>query len=185
MTVTRNDAQSALHDVERARRHTLTLLRYRLSSPYLVLWGALWLVAGGIGALSPDMAGIGWLVVDAVGILGTGCLITVQARRYEENPGMFRYIATIGVVAAFIAMTLMVFSPVSASQVQMLITLLVATAYMIAGCWHGTRFAIVGAVLATLAIGFFHLTPDHLPTIVPFLGGGALVFGGLWMRRAW
>ena len=185
MTVTRDDAESALHDVECAKRHTLTLFQYRLASPFLLLWGVLWIVAGGVGSLFPDMIGIGWLVADTVGILGTAYLIAGQARRYGNDPRMLRYAATAGVVAAFIAMTLMVFAPVSPVQVQMLITLLVATVYLIAGCWNGARFAMVGAVLAVLAIGFFHLAPAYLPTIVPFLGGGALVVGGLWMRRAW
>ena len=89
MTVTRNDAATALHDVDSARRHSLTLFKYGLAGPYLLLWGVLWIVA------------------DAV-----------------------------------------------------------------------------GAGLAALALGLFHLTPAHVPLMVPVLGGGALILGGLWMRSA-
>ena len=39
MTVTRNDAATALHDVDSARRHSLTLFQYGLAGPYLLLWG--------------------------------------------------------------------------------------------------------------------------------------------------
>ena len=42
-----------------------------------------------------------------------------------------------------------------------------------------------GSVVATLAAGAFHLAPAHLPLIVSILGGGALILGGLWMRRIW
>ena len=37
MTVTRNDAATALHDVDSARRHSLTLFKYGLAGPYLLL----------------------------------------------------------------------------------------------------------------------------------------------------
>ena len=50
MTVTRNDAATALHDVDSARRHSLTLFKYGLAGPYLLLWGVLWIVAGAVGA---------------------------------------------------------------------------------------------------------------------------------------
>ena len=188
MTVTRDEAASRLHDIDTARRHSRTLFQYGLASPYLLLWGALWIVAGVIGAFSPNDAGIGWLIVDIIGFVGTGYLVASQARRYDEGGGrvrMVRWLGTAAVLAAFVAMTLMVFAPVTGVEVQTLITMLVAAAYMVAGCWVGFRYAVVGAVLAALSVGVFHLAPAHLPLIVPLLGGGALILGGLWMRRSW
>lgn len=187
MTVTRNDAATALHDVDSARRHSLTLFKYGLAGPYLLLWGVLWIVAGAVGALSPDNAGIGWLVVDIVGFAGTGYLIAIQSRRYGEGDGrnrLFRSVATGAVLVAFVALTLSVFAPVSDVEVLMLITMVVAAIYAVAGCWMGARYAVVGAGLAALALGLFHLTPAHVPLMVPVLGGGALILGGLWMRSA-
>ena len=32
--------------------------------------------------------------------------------------------------------------------------------------------------------GLYHLAPAHVPLMVPVLGGGALILGGLWMRSA-
>ena len=187
MTVTRNDAATALHDVDLARRHSLTLFKYGLAGPYLLLWGVLWIVAGAVGALSPDNAGIGWLVVDIVGFAGTGYLIAIQSRRYGEGDArnrLFRSVATGAVLVAFVALTLSVFAPVSDVEVLMLITMVVAAIYAVAGCWMGARYAVVGAGLAALALGLFHLTPAHVPLMVPVLGGGALILGGLWMRSA-
>ena len=187
MTVTRYDAATALHDVDSARRHSLTLFKYGLAGPYLLLWGVLWIVAGAVGALSPDNAGIGWLVVDIVGFAGTGCLIAIQSRRYGEGDArnrLFRSVATGAVLVAFVALTLSVFAPVSDVEVLMLITMVVAAIYAVAGCWMGARYAVVGVGLAALALGLFHLTPAHVPLMVPVLGGGALILGGLWMRSA-
>ena len=187
MTVNKDDALSALHDVESAERRSRTLFHYELASPYILLWGVLWIVAGAVGALSPANAGLGWAAVDIVGLAGTGYLVATQARRYGKGGGRIgfvRWLGTVAVLAAFVGLTLMVFAPVSSIEVLMLITLLVAAAYSIAGCWMGLRYAVVGLAVAALAVGVFHLAPAQLPLIVPFIGGGALVLGGLWMRRA-
>ena len=89
-------------------------------------------------------------------------------------------------LAAFVGLTLMVFAPVSyfSDEVLMLITLVVAAVYAVAGCWVGVRYAVVGVALASLAVGVFHLAPEQLPLVVPFVGGGALILGGFWFRRA-
>ena len=187
MSVSKDDALSALHDIEAAERHSQTLFGYGLTSPYLLLWGVLWIVAGVAGAVSLANAGIVWGVVDIVGLLGTAYLIVRHARRCGERSDrihLVRYVGSAAVIAAFIGLTLMTFAPVTGAEVLILFTLLVATGYAIAGCWIGLRYAVVGVALGGLAVGVFVLAPAHLHLIVPFVGGGALILGGLWMRRA-
>ena len=186
MAVTREEAASRLHDVDTARRRSLTLFNYGMASPYLLLWGGLWIAAGAVAAASPANAGVGWLAVDAVGLAGTFYLVARQSRRDPDRSmrlGMFRFVGAAVVLAAFITLTFRVFAPVTGVQVQTFITLLVAAAYALTGCWLGLRYAVVGAALAALAAGAFHLAPAQLPLIVSLLGGGALVAGGVWMRR--
>ena len=81
MTVSKDDALSALHEIESAERRSQTLFGYGLTSPYMVLWGVLWIVAGAGAAVSVANAGIVWGVVDIVGLLGTAWLIVRHARR--------------------------------------------------------------------------------------------------------
>ena len=187
MTVTRDDAASALRDIDRAERRSLTLFNYTAGSPYLLLWGPLWIVAGAVGALSPGNAGIGWAAVDAIGLIGTAYLVVAQSRRFGEDggrTGTYRFLAAAVVLAAFIALTLAVFAPVSGVEIQTFIVLLVAAAYALVGCWFGLRFAVVGAALSGLAVGALYHAPAHAAYIVPCLGGGALILAGLWMRWA-
>ena len=114
-------------------------------------------------------------------------LVVRYARRSgnrDDRVRLLRYLGTFAVLAAFVGLTLMVFAPVSSDEVLMLITLVVAAVYAVAGCWVGVRYAVVGVALAGLAVGVFHLAPEQLPLVVPFVGGGALILGGFWFRRA-
>ena len=186
MNVTKTDAETALRDADRAAEHSQTLFHYEIASPYLLLWGILWIVAGMIGAISPENTGMGWLIVDTIGIIATGYLVTSDARRIDKdnvrNEGL-RYGATVIVLTAFITMTFVVFAPVSGVEVQTFITILVAAIYMILGFWTGYRLAVIGTVLTVLVVSAFFYTPSQFPLMVSILGGGALILGGLWMRR--
>jgi len=46
MSMSKDEASSALHDIEATERRSRTLFGYGVASPYLLLWGALWIVAG-------------------------------------------------------------------------------------------------------------------------------------------
>ena len=187
MSVSKDDASSALHDIEVAERRSQTLFAYSLASPYLLLWGALWIIAGVVGAVSPADSGIVWGSVDIVGLLGTAYLIVRHARRCGERSDrihLLRYVGSAAALGAFIGLTLMVFAPVKGGNVLMLFTLVAAAGYVVAGCWMGLRYAVVGVALGGLAVGVFLLAPAYLNLIVPFAGGAALILGGLWMRRA-
>lgn len=190
MTVTRDDAAAALRNIDTAERRAQTAFGYRSGAPYLLLWGAVWIAAGAVGVLSPRNAGLGWLAADIAGLIGTAYLVATQARRCSADGaraargGTIRFVAMAAILAAFIALTFSLFAPVSGVAVQTFIVLLVAAAYATLGCWFGLRFAAVGAALAALAAGAFHLAPAHAALIVPLLGGGALILAGLWMRRA-
>ena len=187
MSVSKDDALSALHDVEATEHRSRTLFNYSLASPYLLMWGVLWLIAGTIGAVSPAHVGIGWSAVDIVGLVGNACLIVIHVRRCgqrRDRMRLLRYVGMIAALAAFIGLTLMVFAPVTGVEVLMLFTLVVAVGFAIAGCWEGLRYAVIGVALGGLAVGVFLLAPAYLNLIVPFVGGGALILGGLWMWRA-
>lgn len=187
MTITKNDADAALRDAGAASEQSLTLFNYEMASPYLLLWGTLWVIAGIVAMLSPQHTDLGWLVVVTIGIIANGYLVAGDARRFpkdrERNEGL-RFGATVAVLTAFLSMTFVVFAPVSGVEIQTFISLLIASLYMIFGFWTGIRLSVIGAVLAVLVASAFFYTPAQFPLMVSILGGGALILGGLWMRRA-
>ena len=187
MNITKNDAKSALHAAGKSEEYSLTLYHYEMASPYLLLWGILWIIAGIISALSPDNTKMAWLIVDTVGIVVTGYLVVGDARRFDKynaRSEWLRFMAAVVVLVLFIAATLAIFSPVSDIQIQSFITMLIAMIYMILGFWTGYRLTVIGAVLACLVTGTLIYTPSQLPLTISVLGGTALILGGLWMRRA-
>ncbi len=193
MNVSRIDAEAALQDVDSAKRQSRTHVGYQFGSLALLLWGALWIVAGSVSALWPDAAGVGWIVVDVIGTAAMGYLVLRNARRFPGYgaSGVFRlpaqairFVGTAVVLGAFGAMVGLIFRPLSATEIMAFITTVVAAIYMVAGLWVGLRLFAIGAVLAALVVSAFLIAPVQLPLIVSFLGGSALVLGGLWMRWA-
>ena len=187
MNITKDDAAAALRDAGKAGAHSQTLFNYEMASPYLLLWGMLWIIAGIVGVFSPQHTDLAWLVVVTVGIVANGYLVASDARRFDSasvrREGI-RYGASVAVLAVFLTMTFTVFAPVSSIEIQTFITILVASIYMILGLWTGYRLSVIGAVLAVLVFFAFFYTPAQFPLMVSMLGGGSIILGGLWMRRA-
>ena len=187
MSITKNEAETALRDAEKAEEHSLTLHHYEVASPYLLLWGVIWIIAGTISVISPENAGAGWLIADTIGIVATGYLVARDAQRFTKHTARsegLRYMAAVVVITMFLAMTFTIFNPVSGIQIQSFITVLIAAIYMIMGLWTGYRLTVIGAILAVLVVSALFLAPAQFPLMVSILGGGTLIAGGLWMRRA-
>ena len=187
MNITKNDAEAALRDVGETGEYSQTLFHYQITSPYLLLWGVLWIIAGIVSVISPQNTGIGWLVVVTIGIIANGYLVASDARRFAESNirrESLRYVAAVAVLTGFLTMTFVVFAPVSAVEIQTFITILIASIYMILGFWTGKLLSVVGADLAILVVIAYFFLPAYYPLIVSILGGAALIAGGLLMRKA-
>ena len=187
MSITKNEAETALRDAEEAKERSLTLFGYEMASPYLLLWGVLWITAGIVSVISPQNTGIGWLVVVTIGIIANGYLVASDARRFAESNirrESLRYVAAVAVLTGFLTMTFVVFAPVSGVEIQTFITILIASIYMILGLWTGKLLSAVGADLAILVVIAYFFLPAYYPLIVSILGGAALIAGGLLMRKA-
>ena len=193
MNVSRVDARAALQDVDAASRRSRTHVGYQFASLALLVWGALWIIAGSISALWADAAGVAWIVVDVIGTVAMGYLVLRHARRFagDEAPSVFRpsaqairFVAAAAILAGFGAMMGLILGPMSATEIMAFIAILIAAIYMVIGLWTGLRLFAIGAVLAALVVGAFLIAPVQLPLIVSLLGGAALILGGLWMRWA-
>lgn len=177
MPVSPQDAAHALRQVERAEARSAALLGYQRGSPHLILWGLLWAVGYGLCDYAPMRAWTIWAIVVTVGLLGS-VLISRGARP------RWRFVAVAAVLIVFCLAIWTVSAPLSGRMVAVVIPLVVAAGYTVLGLWCGTRYVIAGLTLAALTLLGFFVLPAYFLLWMAVVGGGALVAGGIWLRKA-
>jgi hypothetical protein len=93
-----------------------------------------------------------------------------------------RMLACFLAIFGFVAATYAVFGHVGWKQQASFVPLLCALFYVLLGLWAGTRYVVTGIAVAALTLGGFFYLPAHFLLWMAFVGGGALILAGLWMR---
>ncbi len=100
-------------------------------------------------------------------------------RRYR-----FRFLGLAAVAGLMIFGTALIMQP-QGIEMGAFIPLLVASVYIGVGLWGaGSRYVVIGATLAVLALCGYLMLRDHFLLLMAFAGGGALILTGLWLRNA-
>ena len=181
MPISPKQASEALSDIASAEGRSATIFRYRLSAPYLLLWGALWVVGFSLSDFYPAQVPIVWLCVTLIGIAGS---IAVSLRAEGVGRAVAWRCAGVGItITAFVFATVIVLRLRNADQISALAALIVAMAYVLIGLWIGARFVITGIVVGALTVAGSFLFSAHFSLWMAAVGGGALIFAGLWLRQ--
>jgi hypothetical protein len=193
MNVSRDEAALALEEIGRAGSRMRRLSVYADMAPMFVLWGLIWLAANLTTEFAPQLAGRAWMVGVLVGTPLTLLLTIRQARRagarIRQEGGDGRALggrfALLGATAmGFFAAIVAIVGPLDPRQTDAFISLFFAAGYAFGGIWGGWRLYITGAA-AALAIVFGYLElQQHFFLWMGLAGGGALIAGGLWLRKA-
>jgi len=192
MNVSREEAAAALDTIDAAGARLKTVRFYAEFSPFLLLWGVIWLVANVVSELWPAHGGTAWLTGISFGLAFTLYLTIRNARRWQcmrpesraEGRAIGRRAALLGITlwTYFPAMTLLM-GPFSPRQTNAFISITVAFAYMISGAFMGWRIFAIGLVTAAAILYGFHFIDAHFQLWMAFVGGGSLIAGGLWLRK--
>lgn len=169
-----HDALQSLNSVSDARRAAHRLRHYGDASSILIAWGLAWLFGFGAQQMIPDLAHIVWTVA-WIGALGWS--VTRPRKAYDG-----RAMASWTVAILFIAITIVV-TGADLRLAAMLFALALAASYAAIGIWTGIRFLLLGCAVLLAACAGWWLFPQALFAILAIGGGGALIFGGLWLRR--
>jgi hypothetical protein len=180
MTVTPQDAARALKDVEQVAGRSSTLRNYRAASPTLILWGLVWIVVNVCCDRWPEQAGLLWAVGDLCGFGGSAVIGFRLAGRERQN---WRGLATLALAMATAAAAVFLLHVRSVAAVTALISLVVGGAYMVWGVWRGLRLFALGLFIAAVSLGAGLMQPPHFYLWMAGAAGGALILGGLWLRR--
>ena len=183
MSLSRDEAENSLRDINRATRLSFEAYGYKSAAPFLILWGALWAIGYGVTDLWPAKSGWTWLGVVVFGFVASA-LLGARAGNGSKPRFSWRIAATALVVCAFISATFAILGPINGAQVGAFIPLLIALVYSVMGIWMGFRFLIAGLLVGALTLGGYFYLHEHFALWMACVGGGTLIATGLWLRRA-
>jgi hypothetical protein len=195
MVVDAQEATRALADIEAVKGRMSALKYYRNAGPYFILWGCVWLIGdGAIEFTSAAIANWIWLGLIILGVAGSVLIGARQgARSKRESPAAakagdriwVRSMLIAVLVFAFIWTTMAIFGGATGRQFTAFISITIGFVYMATGlaAW-AWRVFFLGAVVAGLTmIGYLWLAA-HFFLWMSLVGGGALIVGGLLIRKA-
>ncbi|QIG81645.1 hypothetical protein [Stakelama tenebrarum] len=179
----RSEAANALHEVDRARRRSGALRGYAHAGSTVIVWGVIWLLCNLATYFIKD-GNLSWMIGIPVGVLWSVAR-PYFARSERPEPADLRIPFSIFAALGFLGLVMTVTdAAASYAQQNVLISLLVAVAYVLLGIWTGLRFALLGLALTlVICLGWFAF-PATLLLWLGLGGGGALILGGIWLARA-
>jgi hypothetical protein len=190
MSITRAEAATALRDVEETTARTYEMRGYRYASPHLILWGSIWALGYTLmGVLPQAQWGWVWIPLDLAGFCGS--LAIANRGKAGRLPGGEAHgagrgplVVTLLFGALFIGAVYAVFAPSTPEPYLVFPPLLLGLVYVAAGSWKMRRLAWIGGAVFLLTLAGYLLLKPWLAFWIAAVGGGGLLLGGLWLRKA-
>lgn len=183
MVIERDDAARALAEAQRAAGRTADVINYRYASPYLLLWGLVWLVGNLVSQFLPAWSGPVWMGGVALGVAGS-VLIGVRIGGRDGRRGGGAASLMISLAFAAFGIGVSVVAPFQSwAQSEAFFCLAVGAAYIVMGAFIGWRIAAVGVVVMAVTLGGWLYARDQFFLWMALAGGGGLLLGGFWLRK--
>ncbi len=185
MTVDPNEATALLKGVEGVEKRTREFLVYARAGDYMILWGVLWAVGYAAENWAGHHAGDIWLTLDAIGIAGTCFIIWRTTRRIEPGRRRFvfvRPLISVLVMMGFGTLWIRLADFGFREQAAFWPTLCGALLFCF-GLWAGRTLCVAAAAIIALTMGGYFYAGSWFDLWLAVTCGGALILGGLWLRR--
>jgi hypothetical protein len=190
MEIDKSEAALALAAIDAAGARSIQLQRYRRFAPFLILWGAIWLLANSVSDLAPAESGTAWLALTLLGAAASGWLgrrqhaaatdgSTPRTRTYQG----WRWMLCFLVIIAFQVAAIAVLPPADGRQQDTFFSMFWTFLYMAIGAWAGWRLFTIGLAATLLILLGYYGVHSHYFLYMGCVSGGALMAGGLWLRR--
>ncbi len=182
MSLTPNEAADALRDIETTAKRSGEAFGYRMSAPFLMIWGMVWIVGYTGTDITARYAGLVWMCAIVGGTIASALVgRAIGPGRARQG---WRYAALTAIIWLFLFGTYAVMGPISGRQQGAFVPLLIAAIYAGFGLWIGARYVVTGIAVAALTLfGFFYVR-EHFNLYMAAVGGGGLVLVGIWLRSA-
>lgn len=184
MSIDRQEAATALSDIDFIVRRVRQSRIYHLASLNMIAWGVL-VFAGYAGSyLWPRSAGNLWTAVYAVGIVGSFVISRFDHARGGIRTFDGKVLTAFLLFVAFGVFCTNVLGHFTPRQLSTFWPIYFMLVYTIAGLWAGYAFVAIGtSITALILIGYFFVG-GAFDLWMAFVDGGGLLLGGLWMRRS-
>ena len=193
MDISEKEAQDSLEQIQTVVNHTRRTIASSYTSPLLILWGLIWIIAFMGTHFSIAGAYYIWTVLNSIGVV---CTFMICLRQfYTANPTKIasakkfclRIFLFWGLLFAYIFIWLCVIKPYNGIQLNVFICTVIMFAYVVKGlwleCYHLVWLGLV--VTCTTLIGFYLIPPDYYCLWMASTGGGAILGTGLYIRIFW
>lgn len=187
MTMNPQDAAAALSEVEQTQWRSARSLGYRIASSHMILWGGIWALGYGLMAALPTEAWWKiWLPADVVGVAAS-MWIGLQRNRGGRNPAAardtWRSLALSVFAGLFLGAVYFLFQPRTVEVYLVFPAVVLGGLYTCIGLFRMPRFLAIGIwIFAAATIGHLWLQPLLIAWLAGSVGG-AMILGGLWLRR--
>jgi hypothetical protein len=190
MNIGKSEAALALAAIDTAGARSTQLQRYRRFAPFLILWGAIWLLANTVSDLAPAESGTVWLALTLLGAAASFWLGRRQHAAGAEGGALrtrlghsWRWMLCFFVIIAFQVTAIAVLPPMDGRQQSSFMSMFWTFLYMAIGAWAGWRLFIIGLAATLLILLGYYGVHTHYFLYMGCVSGGALIAGGLWLRR--
>jgi hypothetical protein len=190
MNIDKNEAALSLAAIDAAGARSTQLQRYRRFAPYLILWGAIWLLANTVSDLAPVQSGTAWLALTLLGASASYWLGRRQHTASAEDstartgPGQgWRWMLCFLVIVAFQVAAIAVLPPSDGRQQDTFFSMFWTFLYMAIGAWTGWRLFTIGLAATLLILLGYYGVHSHYFLYMGCVSGGALMAGGMWLRH--
>lgn len=181
----REAASASLRDVARAEQRTVEAIVYGRSGAVLILWGVTTAAAYVATQFYPMSARVVWPLTWCLSFAVTFVLLTRRMRGVGGSASAlpWRIISAQAAFVVFGCLTIWILGPLDGRQLDAFWPLLFMLGYVLAGLWVGRFFLWCGMFVGALTITGYWLGGDWFSLWMAVVCGGALILGGLWLRR--
>ncbi len=191
-TITQEEARDALADIDQVARQTRRAVAGSELGTNLLLWGAVWILGFTLSYLSPRNSGRIWMVLSALGIVGTvgagirhhrkGMVQSEQARKLLGQIALF----WLAVITYAMVLGLLIPRKNGVDELTLIISVMML-AYVLMGIWLRSPILSAIGILVTIAtlVGRAWLPPRYFMLWMAVFGGGGLFVPGLYVKLRW
>ena len=183
-------AKETLEMIQQTKKKTKKSLA-SYCSPWLLLWGVLWVVAYTTCHFYGDHAS---LIFKSMGIIGTigSCILVWRdkingpVKTDSKNSTNKKILWVWFALFVYVFIWIAIMSPLSSLQINVLFLTAVMLAYIIIGIFFEMPLlAIIGILMTGLTLLAYYVFPAYYCLTIAIFGGGTLFGTGIYIRLKW